>query len=212
MTKTTGEMSGATILSIDNGTQSVRAILFDLQGNELAKCKIAIEPYFSAHPGWAEQDPELYWSTLGQACQTLLQQPGVNLDSIAAVTLTTQRGTMINLDRAGKPLRPAIVWLDQRKSASVNELPKHWRLLLCLSGARRAVEYFRSRCHAVWIAQHQPEVWRDTYKYLFLSGYLSYQLTGKFVDSAGCQVGYVPFDYPRQQWAAESHFLFRVNT
>lgn len=53
------------LLAIDNGTQSVRALLFDLQGNLLGKGKVELEAYYSKHPGWAEQDPEYYWAMLG---------------------------------------------------------------------------------------------------------------------------------------------------
>jgi sugar (pentulose or hexulose) kinase len=52
-----------------------------------------------------------------------------------------------------------------------------------------------------WIRTHQPEIWARTYKYLFLSGYLTHCLTGKFVDSVGSTVGYVPFDYKRLAWS-----------
>lgn len=55
------------LLAIDNGTQSVRALLFDLQGNLLGKGKVELEAYYSKHPGWAEQDPEYYWAMLGEA-------------------------------------------------------------------------------------------------------------------------------------------------
>jgi len=49
-------MSGEHLLAIDNGTQSVRAMIFDLQGNLVAKARVPIEPYTSSQPGWAEQD------------------------------------------------------------------------------------------------------------------------------------------------------------
>ena len=96
------------ILAIDNGTQSVRALLFDLRGNLLAKSRVLAEPYRSPEPGWAEQDPESYWNALCQACQQLWQQTDVSREAIAGVALTTQRSTVINVDRAGVPLRPAI--------------------------------------------------------------------------------------------------------
>ena len=54
------------IFSIDNGTQSVRALLFDLDGQLVAKGKVEIEPYFSKHPGWAEQNPDLYWDSFAR--------------------------------------------------------------------------------------------------------------------------------------------------
>ena len=54
------------ILAIDNGTQSVRALLFDPQGNLLAKSRVPIEPYFSTAPGLAEQEPEVFWQALCQ--------------------------------------------------------------------------------------------------------------------------------------------------
>ncbi len=60
------------LLSIDNGTQSVRALLFDTQGNLLAKGKVELDPYFSSQPGWAEQDPEYYWASLGAVSYTHL--------------------------------------------------------------------------------------------------------------------------------------------
>ncbi|MGH8458458.1 MAG: FGGY family carbohydrate kinase, partial [Nevskiales bacterium] len=76
-----------TLLAIDVGTQSVRAIVFDPAGNILAREQILIEPYFSKEPGWAEQNPDLYWRAVGQACQALWQKHGVDAKSIAGVGL-----------------------------------------------------------------------------------------------------------------------------
>ncbi len=50
------------LLAIDNGTQSVRALVFDLQGNLLAKTRVPLEPCVAPQPGWAEQDPDYYWN------------------------------------------------------------------------------------------------------------------------------------------------------
>ena len=110
------------ILAIDNGTQSVRALLFDPRGNLLAKSRVPIEPYFSTQPGYAEQNPEVFWQAVCDACQQLWQMPGVSKDSIAGVALTTQRGTIINLDQNGQPLRPALVWLDQRRTENLKPI------------------------------------------------------------------------------------------
>ncbi|HPE07252.1 MAG TPA: FGGY family carbohydrate kinase, partial [Smithellaceae bacterium] len=87
------------ILSIDNGTQSVRALIFDLKGNLLYKKRVPMQPYVSREPGWAEQDVGYYWTSLCQACQMLWHETPVSKEAIAGVTLTTQRATMINLDK-----------------------------------------------------------------------------------------------------------------
>src|SRR5210317_711296 len=98
------------LLTIDNGTQSVRALVFDLDGQLVAKSKIEIEAYFSEQPGWAEQHAEYFWDKLCQACQQLWRQLDIPKAAIQAVALTTQRATVVNLDSDVKPLRPAIVW------------------------------------------------------------------------------------------------------
>lgn len=195
------------ILAIDNGTQSVRALAFDLRGNLLAKACIPLEPYVSPQPGWAEQDPDYYWTALSQACQQLWQQaeatgePLSLRERLAGVALTTQRSTVINVDAAGRPLRPALVWLDQRRTYGLKPVGGLWGLAFALTGMRQTVAYLQAEAEANWLRTYQPDIWKQTYKYLFLSGYLTYRLTGRFVDSAGCQVGYMPFDYKKLTWA-----------
>lgn len=197
-------MSKDLILAIDNGTQSVRALVFDLQGQLVAKARVPIEPYYSNAPGLAEQDPELFWQGVCKACQQLWAKAAGDealRPRLAGVALTTQRSTMINLDREGKPLRPAIVWLDQRRTEGLDPVGGLWGLAFRLAGMRQTVAYLQAEAEANWIRTHQPEIWAKTERFVFLSGYLTMRLTGKLVDSVGCQVGYVPFDYKRLTWA-----------
>jgi len=198
------------ILAIDNGTQSVRALVFDLRGNLVAKARVPIEAYYSTQPGWAEQDPDYFWNSLCQACQQLWGQADVARDALAGVTLTTQRSTPVNVDRAGKPLRPAIVWLDQRRTLGLKPVGGWWGLAFLLAGMRETVAYLQAEAEANWIRTHQPEIWAQTHKYLFLSGYLTFRLTGRFVDSVGCQVGYVPFDYKGLKWAGRHDWKWQA--
>ena len=99
-------------LAIDNGTQSVRALIFDQFGSEIAKARVIIEPYFSTQPNFAEQHADYYWKKLSEACQQLWQNCDITPEQIAGVSLATQRYTMICLDKDKQPLRPAIVWMD----------------------------------------------------------------------------------------------------
>ena len=108
------------LLAIDNGTQSVRALIFDQFGNEIAKARVPIEPYFSSQPSFAEQHADYYWQKLSEACQQLWQSCTITPNQIAGVSLATQRYTMICLDKDKQPLRPAIVWMDLRRAETNN--------------------------------------------------------------------------------------------
>jgi sugar (pentulose or hexulose) kinase len=131
-------------------------------------------------------------------------------ERIAAVALTTQRSTVVNIDQQGRPLRPAMVWLDQRRTYGQKPVGGYWGLLFKLVGMTDTVAYLQAEAEANWIRTHQPEIWECTYKYLFLSGYLTYKLTGRLADSVACQVGYVPFDYKKLTWAAASDWKWQA--
>ena len=198
------------LLAIDNGTQSVRALLFDLAGNLVGKGKVELEPYYSEHPGWAEQDPEYYWRSLGEACRQLWASVDIDKSQIAGVSLTTQRGTLINVDAAGKPLRPAILWLDQRRADVAGRIQGPWGWLFKLIREEETIDYFRSQAEANWITQQQPEIWARTHKFLLLSGFLTHRLCGRFADSVGSCVAYLPFDYKRLCWAKPSDWKWQA--
>jgi sugar (pentulose or hexulose) kinase len=198
------------ILSIDNGTQSVRALLFDLRGNLVAKSRVEIEAYFSERPGWAEQHPNYFWESLCQACQKLWAGTGIPKEAVRGVALTAQRATVVNVDEDGKALRPAIVWLDQRRTEGLKSVGGLWGLAFKLTRMTETVAYLQAEAEANWIRTYQPEIWDKTYKYLYLSGYLTCRLTGRFLDSAGCQVGYMPFDYKGLKWAGSRDWKWQA--
>ncbi len=202
--------TGEYILAIDAGTQSIRAMLVDPQGNIAAKKRVPIEPYFSAQPGWAEQRAPYYWENLCVACQGLWAQTKIPKEAIAAVALTTQRATMVNVDEKGEPLRPVIVWLDQRRTEGLKPVGGLWGLAFKLVRMSETVAYFQAEAEVNWLQRYQPEIWDKTYRYLFLSGYLTHKLVGRFVDSVGCQVGYVPFDYKALRWAKSSDWKWQA--
>ncbi|MEJ5375418.1 MAG: FGGY-family carbohydrate kinase [bacterium] len=190
------------ILAIDCGTQSIKAMAFDVHGQMQGMVKVPFEPVFhSPKPGWAEQDPLYYWKSLCEATQKLFCEKGVEKHRIAGVSLTTQRATVVNVDFQGNPLRPAILWLDQRRTQGLKPIGGWWGLVFSLAGLKPTLAYIQREAEANWIQTHQPKIWEKTHKFLLLSGYLSFMLTGEYLDSVGCQVGYIPFDYKRLCWA-----------
>jgi len=203
-------MTADHLLAIDQGTQSVRALVFTPAGALVAKSRVPIEPYFSTAPGLAEQHPTVFWDALCTACRQLWTMPGVDRSAIAGVALTTQRSTMINLDADGNPLRPAIVWLDQRRTPGLKPIGGLWGLGFRLTGMSETVAYLQAEAEANWLRTFQPDIWQATRKYLLLSGYLTHRLTGRYVDSVGCQVAYIPFDYKSLRWSSPSDWKWQA--
>ena len=204
-------MTADRLLAIDVGTQSARAIVFDAQGRLLARAQKVFEPtYHSPQPGWAEQHPDTYWEALVACVRELWAGGEVKPDDIAGLALTTQRATMVCLDGGGHVLRHAILWLDQRRCDQPPPMGPLWDSAFALAGASGLVRHFQREAEANWLAQYQPALWHETRKYLFLSGYLNFRLTGNYVDSVGSQVGYVPFDYKRQAWPRRGDWKWRA--
>lgn len=204
-------MSEGTLLAIDIGSQSARVLAFNMKGQliDLAQVVYSV-PYHSPHPGWAEQDPDFYWESLAESCHKLWGRGKVSIESIAAVALTSQRGTVINLDHSGQPLRPAILWLDQRRARKIPNIGPIWNSIFKFSGLSEILHSLQSQAEINWLRENEPNILEKTAHYLFLSGYLCYKLTGEFTDSIGCIVGYVPFDYRRQAWPSPNHWKWKA--
>jgi len=204
-----------TILAIDSGTQSLRALLFAENGELLAGEQQSYAPYYSPRPGWAEQDPEIYWKSLVTACQVLKKKYPRAFASIAGIGVTSQRASMINVDKKGQVLRPAIIWLDQRRAHPLFGAKGPLNLVLKLAGFEKKLMDIQAQGKGTWIMQNQPGVWEKTHKYLQVSGFLNHRLTGVFADSTASQIGHLPFDYKKQKWAEKwgvTRMFFPVET
>ena len=110
------------ILSLDQGTTSSRAIVFDKQGSIISIAQKEFTQYFP-QPGWVEHDPNEIWSTqVGVAAEAITKE-GLTSQNIAGIGITNQRETLVVWDRkTGKPVYNAIVWQDKRTSDFCDEL------------------------------------------------------------------------------------------
>jgi sugar (pentulose or hexulose) kinase len=198
------------ILSIDCGTQSTRALIFDRSGHLLDKAKVEYEPYVPGEPGRAEQDAELYWKAACRACREIASRSPELAAAVAGIGVATQRDTMICLDREGKPLRRAILWLDLRKAPPPYRPGFAMRAALAALGMGEAIIKTQEEGKGNWIAANEPELWERTAKFVQVSGYLYHRLTGRFADSTASQIGHMPFDYRAQEWCAPAALNARL--
>ncbi len=189
------------VLAIDCGTQSVRALLVDLHGNVVAKFQLPVSGYFSSHEGWLEHDADALWQTSAAACRGLVEANEARRSGIKGVVVTAQRGTIVPVDAGGRPLRPFISWLDQRRASNPRRFTLAWRLAFLAAGVQSTIAYLTREAELNWMQEHEAEKLARMHKVLLVSGWLNYRLTGRFADSVGSQVGYLPFDFRRQEWA-----------
>lgn len=190
------------VLTLDCGTQSVRALLFDKNGTLLSSSQEHFTPpYTSPKPGWAETDPYMWWDKLSFASIHLKNSVSSTVwNRIEAVSLTTQRDSQLCLGEDKEPLRPAILWLDQRRSENKTPLPFLNRFLFRLVGMTDTVNFTRSRSTCNWLRENESEIWNKTKYYIMTSGWLTYLLTGNLTDAVGSQIGHIPFDYKNRKW------------
>ena len=112
------------ILSLDQGTTSSRAIIFDHDGLPLASAQKEFRQYFPK-PGWVEHDPLEIWSTQSEVALQSIKKAGLKAENIAAIGITNQRETTVVWNRkTGKPVHKAIVWQDRRTAGFCDELKK----------------------------------------------------------------------------------------
>lgn len=192
------------ILSIDCGSQSMRAIIFDDSGEIAAMDQFVYEPYFSPDPGFSEQHAEMFFDSLCRVCRNVKAKAPDVFSKVEAVALTTQRDSCVFLGEDLKPVRPTILWMDQRKIAKPQPMGLLHTAALHLVGMYTTAADLNRACAAHWVQVNQPEIWEKTKKYVFISAYLNYRMTGILKDNWANQIGHVPLDYKRGKWESTS--------
>lgn len=187
------------ILAHDLGTTGNKASLFDAHG-ALVGSVFAGYPVAYPQPNWAEQAPDDFWQAVCQATQQLLAQSGVPSTAIAAVSFSGQMMGCIAVGRDGRPLRPCMIWADQRAQAQAEQLAQacHPREVYRRTGHRVSPAY--SAPKILWLRDHQPEVYAAAVCFLQPKDYVVYRLTGEFATDYSDASGTLLFDLETRTW------------
>ena len=198
-------------LTLDFGTQSVRASLIDNKGNTVAMIKKAYDPvYISKEKGYAEQDPDLYWNFAVECMKEIAANNKEHLQNIVGASITTFRDSSVQLDGRNKPIRPCILWLDQRMAKAKEKLPWTNRLAFALVGMTDTINLNRRRTVAHWLKENEPNIWSRTKKYVNISTYLNYKLTGRLADSPSSLTGHYPLCFKKRTWYKDGALKGRI--
>jgi sugar (pentulose or hexulose) kinase len=163
-------------LAIDIGTTSAKAALYQEDGS-LFMVKNAAYPIQYPALGWAEENPLDWWAAVKQLCAEIL--PAAGNPSIACICVTGQAPSCVPIDREGKPLRPAILWLDRRSQPQVDWLIEHVGLGAAERISANTIDSYYGGVKWLWFARNEPELYRRTWKISQASGYITFLLTGE---------------------------------
>ena len=190
------------VLTFDFGTQSVRAALINKKGDieAIVKKQYSPAPYFSKEKGFAEQRPDFYYEHLIEAVKELTKNNADKLDRIIGSTIACFRDSSVQLDQDNKPVRDCVLWLDQRMAKASEKIPALYSFLFKVVGMDETIKLNRSRTVAHWIKENEPDVWSKTKKYVNISTYLTYKITGQLVDSCANLTGHYPINFKARKW------------
>ncbi len=192
---------GHYILAHDLGTTGNKATLFDAAGG--VPVATDFEAYETAYPqpNWAEQDPADWQRAVFRCTRRLLAQSSVSPGAIAVVSFSGHMQGALVVDEEGVPLRPAIIWADQRATPQADFIRRACgaETLYRLTGHRVSAAYTAAK--VLWIKDNQPDLYRRVHKVLQPKDYAAFLLTGVFAtdysDASGTQV----FDLTNRRWA-----------
>lgn len=162
-------------MGIDGGTGSVRVTIFDKDGTNLGS-KVSEYNTYYPRSGWAEQDPDEWWTALKEAVPGAVQAAGVNPKDIKAIACDGTTSTVVLLDKDKKVVRPAILWMDVRSAEQARRIfdTKHRMIKLYMAGV--PAESLVPKC--LWIKENEPKNWEKADIVFEYTNWLNWKLTG----------------------------------
>ncbi len=190
------------LIGIDLGTSSVRCVVVDTSGR-VAACAQREYPIDTPRPGWAEQDPERWWQATVEAIQEALSQKPAARERVAGISFSGQMHGTVVLGKTGEPLRPAIIWADQRSGEQCRRIEEIvGRDALAATTLNPVASGFMA-ASLLWLQEHEPRVWADAAHVLLPKDYVRYRLTGHVASEPSDACSTLLFDTRRREWAWE---------
>ncbi len=183
----------AYVLAIDLGTSGPKVGLVSLSGRVL-RCAVAPTALHLLDGGGAEQDPEDWWRAIVLACAELRRLEPAAMDGVQVVSCTAQWSGTVAVDREGRPLRRALIWMDSRGAPQVRRLIggvvrfsgyAPWKLArwVRLTGGAPGRSGKDTIAHILWLKEVEPEVYAAAHQLLEPKDFINHRLTGRFAST-----------------------------
>ncbi|MEM2238688.1 MAG: xylulokinase [Candidatus Bathyarchaeia archaeon] len=188
------------LLGIDAGTTGLKAVLFDESGRVAA---VGRAEYSLLTPAvnMAEIDAEEYWRACRKAVSGVLSISNADPRDVKALSISSQGETFVPIDRDGRPLRNAIVWLDNRSEEEARIIRNRFGVeeVFKVTGQPEVVPTWPAT-KILWLKRNEPKVFEKTYKFLLVEDFLIYRFTGVAATEYSVVSSTLMFDIRRGQW------------
>jgi xylulokinase len=188
------------ILAHDIGTTGNKATVYDVQGKLIAS---SYDEYPCNYFGnnCAEQDPIDWWNAICSSTRKVLGTPGISPKEISCVSFSGHMMGCVAVDKDANPLRPAIIWADSRSVDQAQRLIDKVGMEdgYKITGHRLLPMY--SAAKIMWIMDNEPDIFRETYKFLHTKDFIVAKMTGKFVTDYSDASGMNLLDLKTRDWS-----------
>ena len=198
-------MAKKRFLGIDIGTTSLKAAVFDEDGNRLGIRSVDYRLDTDPSTGYLEFDAEKYV----EYCEDVICSLSEECGNIDALSVDTQGETLILTDEKGTPLHPAVIWLDNRATNEAEIIKNHFgcEFVYNVTGQPEITAGWPAS-KLLWFKNNRPEIWNKTKKIFMLEDWIIYRLTGEFVTEPTIQSSTIYFDIVnRDYWQQMLDFL-----
>jgi len=171
------------LLGFDVGSSSVKACLVEAESGKIVAQDFfpKVEMQITANkPGWAEQEPEMWWTNLKSAHQSVMSQAKIKGDEIKAIGISYQMHGLVLVDKNKKALRPAIIWCDSRAVPYGEKAFQAIGKEKCLSHLLNSPGNFTA-AKLAWVKENEPKIYEQIDKLMLPGDYIGMRLTGDIV-------------------------------
>lgn len=199
------------LLGLDIGTSGTKALLCDTQGKVIATSNTP-HTLQSPKPGWSEQSPEQWWAACGKGSKAVLKKAKVKGNQVVGIGLSGQMHGSVFLDDTTKPLRPALLWNDQRTAAECDEIEKASggrRKLISMVGNPALTGFTAPKI--LWVRKHEPKVYAKTKHILLPKDYIRLCMTGEYATEVGDASGTLLLDVKKRKWNTKLIDLLKID-
>jgi D-xylulose kinase len=191
------------LAAIDAGTTGERTMIFDKNGSVIA-WRYLEHPSYSLKPAWVEQEAAEWWDRICKTSRGMLKEAaskGITSDMIVGISVANQRETIVPVDKYGEPLRKAIVWQDRRAVSQCNWIKEKLGEDIVYNITGLTVDPYFSAPKIMWIKEHEPDIYRETHKFLLVHDYVIGKLTGLFITGWDNASRTMLFDIRKFDWS-----------